>query len=115
MTQNRNRTGPFVSPCFIFSYRKSKRDLIFRIPAVDLLGFPSFYPFSPMTFFFFSFIVFIFYYMFRRAFGQAARNMSTYTTDKASPFTRAVITSMRKLYGILTRCSFFSFSFGCER
>lgn len=24
--------------------------------------------------------------------------MSTYTTDKASPFTRAVISSMRKLY-----------------
>ena len=35
--------------------------------------------------------------MLRRAFGQAAK-MSTYTTDKASPFTRAVISSMRKLY-----------------
>ncbi len=35
--------------------------------------------------------------MLRRAFVQAAK-MSTYTTDKASPFTRAVISSMRKLY-----------------
>ncbi|KAL8974322.1 MAG: hypothetical protein Q9197_001442 [Variospora fuerteventurae] len=35
--------------------------------------------------------------MFRTALGRAAR-MSTYTTDKASPFTRAVISSMRKLY-----------------
>lgn len=35
--------------------------------------------------------------MLRRAFTQAAK-MSTYTTDKASPFTRAVISSMRKLY-----------------
>ena len=38
--------------------------------------------------------------MFRKAFVQAA-NMSTYTTDKASPFTRAVISSMRKLYGLV--------------
>lgn len=35
--------------------------------------------------------------MIRKAFVQAAK-MSTYTTDKASPFTRAVISSMRKLY-----------------
>ena len=35
--------------------------------------------------------------MFRKTFVQAAK-MSTYTTDKASPFTRAVISSMRKLY-----------------
>lgn len=26
--------------------------------------------------------------------------MSTYTTDKASPFTRAVVASMRKLYAL---------------
>lgn len=38
--------------------------------------------------------------MFRKAFIQAAK-MSTYTTDKASPFTRAVISSMRKLYGVV--------------
>ncbi|CAO1602762.1 hypothetical protein XANCAGTX0491_006361 [Xanthoria calcicola] len=35
--------------------------------------------------------------MFRTAFGRAAR-MSTYTTDRASPFTRAVVSSMRRLY-----------------
>lgn len=35
--------------------------------------------------------------MFRRAFVRTAK-MSTYTTDKASPFTRAVISSMRRLY-----------------
>ena len=48
--------------------------------------------------------------MFRRAFGQAAK-MSTYTTDKASPFTRAVISSMRKLYGESDAfpCFFFTF------
>ncbi len=34
--------------------------------------------------------------MFRRGFCIAAK-MATYTTDKASPFTRAVISSMRKL------------------
>lgn len=38
--------------------------------------------------------------MFRRAFGQAAK-MSTYTTDKASPFTRAVISSMRRLWVLI--------------
>ena len=36
-------------------------------------------------------------FMLRSTFSQAAK-MSTYTTDKASPFTRAVISSMRKLY-----------------
>ena len=56
--------------------------------------------------FFFSLLLSIFKSMFRRAFGQAAK-MSTYTTDKASPFTRAVITSMRKLYVDQTRSLFF--------
>lgn len=42
--------------------------------------------------------------MLRRAFGQTAK-MSTYTTDKASPFTRAVISSMRKLYVQARPCS----------
>ena len=31
---------------------------------------------------------------------RATAKMSTYTTDKASPFTRAVISSMRKLFGL---------------
>lgn len=35
--------------------------------------------------------------MLRRAFSRAAK-MSTYTTDKASPFTTAVVAAMRKLY-----------------
>ena len=35
-------------------------------------------------------------FMLRRAFSHAAK-MSSYTTDKASPFTRAVIAAMRKL------------------
>ena len=48
--------------------------------------------------------------MFRRVFGRAA-NMSTYTTDKASPFTRAVIGSMRKLYETQTRFPVFYFIF----
>ena len=38
--------------------------------------------------------------MLRRAFSHAAK-MSTYTTDKASPFTRAVVAAMRKLYAKL--------------
>jgi len=42
--------------------------------------------------------------MFRRAFTTAAK-MSTYTTDKASPFTRAVISSMRKLYVFCLRAN----------
>ncbi len=38
--------------------------------------------------------------MFRRAVRSFCRvaKMSTYTTDKASPFTMAVMSSMRKLY-----------------
>ena len=36
-------------------------------------------------------------FMLRSTFSRAAK-MSTYTTDKASPFTRAVISSVRKLY-----------------
>ena len=35
--------------------------------------------------------------MLRRVFSHAAK-MSTYTTDKASPFTTAVVAAMRKLY-----------------
>ena len=35
--------------------------------------------------------------MLRSTFSRAAK-MSTYTSDKASPFTRAVISSMRRLY-----------------
>ena len=34
--------------------------------------------------------------------------MSTYTTDKASPFTRAVVRAMRRLY-VLSRCLFVCF------
>ena len=36
--------------------------------------------------------------MFRRALSTTSK-MGTYTTDKASPFTRAVISAVRKLYG----------------
>ena len=40
-------------------------------------------------------------------------SMSTYTTDKASPFTRAVICSMRKLY-VDFSCGFFGGILGLE-
>ena len=38
--------------------------------------------------------------MLRRTFSHAAK-MSTYTTDKASPFTTAVVAAMRKLCAIM--------------
>ena len=68
-----------------------------------------------MTFFSAVIVVLIFYFMFRRAVGQAAAKMSTYTTDKASPFTRAVISSMRKLYADPTRSLLVFFLFARER
>lgn len=46
----------------------------------------------------------------RRSFSTLSSpfKMSTYTTDKASPFTRAVVRAMRRLY-VLSHC--FSFPF----
>ena len=76
----------------------------------------SFFSFRPMTFVsvVVVVVVLIFHFMFRRALGQGAAKMSTYTTDKASPFTRAVISSMRKLYADPTR-SLLVFFFFCAR
>lgn len=39
--------------------------------------------------------------------------MSTYTTDKASPFTRAVVSAMRRLYVLSYIVFVFRFAFGC--
>lgn len=50
----------------------------------------------------------------RRSFSTLSSSvkMSTYTTDKASPFTRAVVRAMRRLY-VLSKFCFLFFFFWC--
>ena len=57
-------------------------------------------------------IVFFVLAMFmRRSFSTLSSSvkMSTYTTDKASPFTRAVVRAMRRLYVLLLLFLFYIF------
>ena len=50
----------------------------------------------------------------RRSFSTLSSSvkMSTYTTDKASPFTRAVVKAMRRLYVLILLFLFFVFGWG---
>ena len=82
----------FLSPLPRDRYQKLKNALRARFTRVDLLV-----PLSMLNFLITFLLNLVHVFMLRSTFSRAAK-MSTYTTDKASPFTRAVISSMRKLY-----------------
>ena len=87
--------GPSYRRCQEIATNNSKnalRQLKARFTRVDLLV-----PFSMLSFLITFLLNLVHVFMLRSTFSRAAK-MSTYTTDKASPFTRAVISSMRKLY-----------------